>query len=569
MRTTNALWIGIAAGAAGGWFAHDLLGKHRTADVSASSVDGPDATGDEPDLAAGQGDRSPISRRDVSDALRGFERRERAGAVVGTRGFVALATLRAIDGDESEFLHLAERALAGGLSIDDILESLGEFPPDKRASLLSTLLERHPNAAFDAGAVARVFVGAGKNDRALALVREALPRQGGFHPDLTRLLLRLDAEGAVNSLFGLESSERWNSDEFEVLRAMLIEANQELRIVPFLERTLDANPADHDALRSLRKVAPAAADARLRALVSTNPDDPTAWALLGEIRRDAGDATGAFDAFKRAAERDPKRRSFRDLVAADPVRGLDVVIGLTKDSADDEMLGALAEMYALTGRKDDAVKAFLRAHAHDPKDLEWIDELVKLDPNAALSVVERRVLDAPGAARDDLIGRYANALRAAGRTDEAFQQYVAAYRKNPDADDWQRALTELDPKAALTILASHVKERPADASGHGNYGVSLAAAGRTAEALAELERALSDGDPGRWYPALRTIDATRALAGLEQRTRTDPANDRVWGLLGRELKALRRDAEARAAYDRAIQIDPSNREWARALREFR
>ena len=383
------------------------------------------------------------------------------------------------------------------------------------------------------------------------------------------MLLELDPEGASRALFALEGSERWDGDDIDALRALLIGANQEARLTPFLERTLDAHPADHAALRSLRKVDPAAADARLRALLVRNPDDPTAWSLLGEIRHDAGDAQGAFDAFKRAAERDPRRSSFRDLVDADPVRGLEVVIALAKDSSDDEMLGALGEMYALAGRKDDAVNALLRAHEHDPKDMEWIDRLITLSPSAALGVVEKQLGDAPGAARDDLLGRYGDALRAAGRAADAFQQYVAANRRNPDADAWQQALVELDARASLPILAAHAKDRPSDVSGRGNYGVALVAAGRNGEGAAELERALADGDPRRWYPELRKVDPVRALEGLERRARADASNDRTWGLLGRELHALHRDDEARAAYEHAARIDPSSRDWARALRDLR
>ena len=167
------------------------------------------------------------------------------------------------------------------------------------------------------------------------------------------------------------------------------------------------------------------------------------------------------------------------------------------------------------------------------------------------------------------LGRYGDALRAVGRTDDAFQQYAAAHRRSPDADAWQEALAELDPRAALPILEAHVKDRPTDASGHGNYGVALAAAGRTSESVTQLERALAEGDSKRWYEALKKVDAARALEGLERRSRADASDDRVWGLLGRELHALHRDAEARAAYERASQIDPSDRDWARAIRDLR
>lgn len=570
MRTTEAILIGLTAGGAAGWVGHGLTSRGGDADPVVESRDHDDAPVEGPGLAAGRtGGRAPISRKDVLDAARRFDRAKTDGATVGPKSLVALATLEAVGGDEAEFLRLAERALASGLSIDDLLDALAEFPADRRAALLSTLLERHPDAVSDSVAVARAFAGAGRPDKALALVRAALPRASGLQPELARMLIQLDPEGAARSLFALEGSETWGADSLDVLRSLFIEADQESRLTPFLERVLDAHPGDHAALRSLRKVDPAAADVRLRALLVKNPDDPTAWSLLGELRHDAGDAAGAFDAFRKAAERDPRRSTFRDLVDADPVRGLEVVAALAKDSSDDEMLGALGQMYARVGRKDEAVKALLAAHEHDPKDMEWIDRLIELDPSAALSAVERRVGDAPGAARDDLLGRYGDALRAVGRTSDAFQQYVAAARRRPDADAWQQAMVETDPKAALPILEAHIKERPNDSSGHGNYGVALASTGRTADAIVQLERALADGEPHRWYEELRKLDPARALDGLERRSRTDPGNDRVFGLLGQELHAQHRDAEAKAAYQRAAQLDPSDRDWARAIRELK
>jgi cytochrome c-type biogenesis protein CcmH/NrfG len=129
---------------------------------------------------------------------------------------------------------------------------------------------------------------------------------------------------------------------------------------------------------------------------------------------------------------------------------------------------------------------------------------------------------------------------------------------------------EQDPRAALPLLEAHVRARPSDASGHGNYGVALAAAGRGAEATSHLERALAQGgDPRRWYDALRKLDATRALDGLDRRARAEAENDRTWALLGKELRAAGRAAEARAAYEQAARLDPTNRDWARALRDLK
>jgi tetratricopeptide (TPR) repeat protein len=569
MRNAVALLVGLAAGAAGGWVGHELLpggaGAPRAAEEEERAGSGAAA----PVLAGRHGEdfaMGPLSE-ETARVLRALEHARPDAA--GVRGLASLATLHAIAGNEAEFLRLAERALARGMRLDDLLPALAEFAPDRAAVLLAMLLRRHPEAAFETLGVARMFADGGQPERALALVRAELPRRSELDPELARLLLRLDPQNGARALLDLEGSERWDAEALGVLRALLVESGQDRALLPFLLRALDERPADHSVLRWLRKLDPGAAEARLTALLRTSPQDARAWSLLGDLRRDAGDAAAAFDAYRKAAENDPGRSAFRDLVKADPERGLELVLGWTKDSADDEMLGALGEMYLLAGRKEEAARAFVRAHEHDPADSEWLKRLTEVDASMAVAVLERRLASSPGAADDETLGRYAEALAAAGRPQDAFQQYLAAHRKDPDDEEWQEALVHIDPRAALPVLEVHVRDHPADASGRGAYGLALAAAGRRDEATTHLERALADGDAPRWYAALRDLDADRALVALNRRASSDGRDDDLWGLLGQELHARQRDAEARAAYEAAARLDPANRAWAEALRTLR
>jgi tetratricopeptide (TPR) repeat protein len=409
----------------------------------------------------------------------------------------------------------------------------------------------------------------GQPERALAMVRDALPREQEFNPSLVRLLLRLDPTGATDALFKMHASEEWDSETFGMLRALLIESGQEGRLKPFLERALDTRPTDHGLLRQLRRVDAAAARDRIGEFLRNHPEDPWAWVFLGEIQRDAGDAAAAFEAFRKAAERDPDPSTWRELSKVDPARALDLVVAWAKDKTNDEAIGTLAQAYERAGRKDDAIRAYLRAYESDPDDSEWLDKIMELDPAAAVSAMERRIGPNREAATDRVLGRYGASLEAAGRTEEAFQQYLAALRKHPTDYRWQEALARVDPAAAIAPLEATIRTHPGDASAHGALGIALSAGGRRADAVTHLERALARGDAEHWYGVLKEIDPDRALEGLRRRADAERRDDDLWSLLGAELRERGLTAEAREAYGRAADLDPADRDVARALNELR
>lgn len=560
----------VVAGLAAGWLLNDLLREPPASapETGAGSLmPGAAATG--PTLAGTEGRPSGGLAEEAGRAVRALERGRSAQGPASVRGLVALATLQAVAGSEVEFLRVAAQALAQGASLNDLLPALREFPPEATARLLAQLLDQNPTAAYDVAQVAGLLADGGLTDRALGLVKATLPKRSAPDAELLRLLLRLDPTEGPRTLFALEGTERWDADALGVLRALLIEAGQDRALVPFLNRALTARPGDPDLLRWLARVDPRGAEARLQARVRTAPEDGRAWSLLADLRRDAGDAAAAFEAYRRAAEIHPGRSSFRDLVSVDPVRGLELVVAWSKDSADDERLGALGETYLAAGQREEALRTFLRAHEHDPGDGLWIDRIIELDPGTAVSTLEAQIAAAPAAADADLLGRYGQALAAAGRRQDAFQQVLAAFQKEPDRGTWQSALAELDPTRALPVLDRHVRDHPGDTSAQGAYGLALAGAGRREEALQALEGAVAAGDAERWYQPMASLDADRALAALDRRARTESVDPDLWGLLGQQLQGRQRRDEARRAYEAAARLDPSNRVWAQALRDLR
>jgi tetratricopeptide (TPR) repeat protein len=482
------------------------------------------------------------------------------------RQLAALALLYAAEGREQDLHRMLDAALEAGADPDRILDAIRALPRDRQGAALAAVLGRNPNVDFDGFRAARIFEDAGDPERALSVVREALPAQRGFDPDLTRYLLHLDPQGAAAFLFALEEAKTWHGEDLQALVGFLVESGQEHEGLAFVERALDANPKDFETLRVLARIAPREAIQQLRSLVEDDPSDVQAWARLGTVLRRQGDLDGAFAALQQAATLEPSRAAYEDLMRTDPHRALPMIKAWTEGARDDEAIGLLARAYLRAGQQEAAGAAFLRAHESDPDDSEWIRGLIRSDPQRAVMALAAQIAKSPDAAGEDLLGHYGDALRAAGRAGDSFEQYLNAHRKDPDDKDWQAAMVQVDPERALPVLEAFLRNDPDDASGQGAYGMALASLGRTAEAATQLERALRRGDAGKWYAELVKLDPERALTALRQRVRRDRRDDEMWGTLGRALRELGHEEEARAAFRRALTLDPGDPDWAEALR---
>lgn len=565
MRTGWLLLLCTLAGVAVGWVANELAREAppSSGDRADDLITG-GAGSAEVGLAGDGSDihelRVPISAKDLGDPDAPGNRRAR-------RGFAALVMLHAIRGDHDEFQRLVDLAIRAGVDPDRILDAVDQLPLERRAAAMASILARHPDVEFDDATVARIFDEGGDPERALRIVREALPNEDRFRHRLTRLLLKLDPSNGPSTLFRLEASQQWTGEDLKYLRGYLLQIGQQERLVPFLLRALDNDPGDTTALRTLGRLDPEAAADRLRSRLSMNADDVDAWSRLGGLLLRTGDANGAFDAFVRAAERRPTRRHFEALLDLDARRALPLIVKWTEGAQDDEAIGALAQAYLRAGQRQQALQVFERAHRHDPDDSEWIEGLIEIDPRRAIESLRKRVEPAPAAADDDTLGRYGRALEAAGERDAAFEQYLAAFRKDDDDHRWQIHMARLDPTRAIDVLSAHVRANPGDASGRGAYGLALEATGRKGEAADHMADALAHGDAELWYRELARIDPSRALRALRARASRD-RSDRMWGALGRALEAQGRRAEARDAYRRALAADPDDSEWADALSEL-
>jgi Tfp pilus assembly protein PilF len=140
--------------------------------------------------------------------------------------------------------------------------------------------------------------------------------------------------------------------------------------------------------------------------------------------------------------------------------------------------------------------------------------------------------------------------KSLGKPAAAAAAYQQALRLRPDSVRAMRALAEVEPERAESILARAVEVAPNDPESWLRYGVLTGSAERIQKALAL----------NPWFP-----DQDRALAevthseqALHDALRTDPFDDAAWDLGGRILTEKGNFREAFFDFQRAIAIRPSS-----------
>lgn len=172
----------------------------------------------------------------------------------------------------------------------------------------------------------------------------------------------------------------------------------------------------------------------------------------------------------------------------------------------------------------------------------------------------------------------ADALVAAGKTDEAISQYQAALRINPDSVEAHTGIgAVLGPSGRQEDAIEHYRHAlrvsPDDAIAHANLGAALAEQGKVAEGEAHLRAAL-ETDPdlplalGNLGVALarkgRTSEAIALFARVVELQPTDGAARRH---LGAVLALEGRADEAIAQFETALRLDPADAQSRNGLGE--
>jgi len=160
-------------------------------------------------------------------------------------------------------------------------------------------------------------------------------------------------------------------------------------------------------------------------------------------------------------------------------------------------------------------------------------------------------------------------LEASGRLDEAHTVLTEALAHEPDNAQLQAAITRIASKrtAARAVETVAASETPGahDAAAQALLARAHAeqAAGRLKEAEATCRDliAIDPNHAGAWHLlgvlTLRAGDAAAALAHIERAATLAPQKADVRNSRGFALRALKRDAEAEAAFREAVALDPN------------
>jgi len=418
--------------------------------------------------------------------------------------------------------------------------------------------------------VANRLAGVGRTERAFELLAVGLadPNAPGLLGSLAPLLT-VDPDRTAGMLIDAARANGWEASAWNGIASQLSSIDRNDLALRALRVAIELNRTDGDTLSTALGIDPPTAEMLALRLIEADPKDAAAWSTLGEARNRRGDHDGAFEALVQYARLQRSREALEMLLNLDPGRALAVVNELTAETTDDEAIGALAINYKQLGRTREAWDAYYRAHLIDPTDSEWLSEMVALDPHRSVEVFEKRLKDGYGVNSDEMLGSYAQALLGAGRPDDAWDQFVAAFKLDPTDSEWIDGLGSIDPYRTIDLLKSELDRNPGNDTAFSSLAAMLGKVGRPQEALSMMRDLIEKTpSPTGWLMTLSTTMPTEAEELTRGKLRSYPRDDELWGTLGKILFNQERKNEALAAFRKAIEIDPSDGEWQDYLRRL-
>jgi tetratricopeptide (TPR) repeat protein len=422
---------------------------------------------------------------------------ERPGDQVAISRLMDLVRKR--DGNLSKLLvELETLASAGGetkyaalLALAEVATSTGDLPRAQRVLLeVSSSWPKRPEAQR---ALARLARAQGDLAGAKASLERALPLESGISKEETLSeLWQLCLE-----LSDLECAQRHHGALVRLARGNGFVAGE-------LGRALLARGRHREAVVELRRVA-RGAEGDGRALVPALRDLGRAELVSGE----AGLALQTLSRASRLSEAEPGLRAEIDVLRADAHRALgtldDYLNELERGPETADRLALLGRLYEERGQLDRAARAYRRASALTPTDIDLRLALVRLleltlDLDGAQKELAKLVRQAPG--QLDLVLRHIDVLLASGKRQQALVEF-------------DRAVVTFEQDATASFLLLELAERLQEAERAKRIELAQAArSGLGRKHLVELgSRAYrqGDGDKARalWKRLLTDRDTTQ------------------------------------------------------------
>ncbi len=480
-----------------------------------------------------------------------------------SRGWKALASLYAIAGRYDDMHRMFDVGAELSCAIDDVLDVLKLLPTSEQVASLRAFLVRDSSYWSSGWKIASFFLSRGDSSGAAKAARESLPAHERQHAYLLDIYLKAEPDAAVAASLDLaERTEHWGDVQFLEVAKSMIEVDRKTAASLLLRIGVAEVDDDEELVGLWATIDFAAASAYLETKIRGAPDDAALWKLLASIRREAGDLAGAMDADEMAIRQDPGDDWLEDLLNEDPKRALSVMREVLANSRDDESIGVYAKALARNGQLEEAADAYLRALSFDPEDSEWLSALVRLDPARTATYLQAHIGEwEPSSFGDEVLGIYARALAATGKTSDAMGFYELAHSKDQSDGEWISAMLGIDESKALRTLSSSLKEDDAESVGLVVLGLSHAAKGDKQQAQALFARAQKEGHADEWtWRLLARHDPVKAVDNLRAVT-LDGGDASQYAALAYILRDQGDVAAARDAFDKALNDSPNNTRW--------
>ncbi len=304
---------------------------------------------------------------------------------------------------------------------------------------------------------------------------------------------------------------------------------------------------------------------RAFALVKETPNAAAyIYSQVGEALKEAGHMAAAIEAHGEGVRLDPLNSdSFRPLLELDASAALMIIqegLAWQPPPGNAEMRTRLAEALLAAGQEEEATKLVEAMRAEGIKQNALNKLYGKLSPEAAEAELRGLVEKAQGKKKSGPLRKLAEMLEQAGRKEDALAAVDSILELDPNNARARQMLLRLDPEAGIEHLAARTVANPKSTRLWSEYGNALEAQGRKVDAIAAWEQAVSlSGNYGAVRKLLEHSPDT-VWTNLETFTQNS-GDDERWGDFGDLMWENDRKDQAKRAWEKAWELDPSDTEW--------